>query len=83
PIFRQLIKQAFNTDDPEVLKTLKESGELTLDQWLSGLANAIDANQNISNLQENLSTRFTKANEQIMIALSPIADFLLKVFVPA
>lgn len=83
PIFRQLIKQAFGTDDPETLKALKESGKLTLESWLNGLATAIESNESLSRIEESLTTRWAKAGQAILTTLEPLSRALLGVIVPA
>lgn len=83
PIFRQLLTQAFGTDDPAKLKALKDAGKLTLDTFLSGLSGAIDGDPRIANIQENLSGKMAKAFEQINNALAPLGQVILDVVVPA
>jgi hypothetical protein len=83
PIFRELLKQAFGTDDPGKLKELKESGKLTLETFMSGLSGAINNDPRIANISENLSTKMAKAFERLDVALAPLGAVLLNVLVPA
>ncbi len=83
PIFRQLLSQAFGTDDPAKLKALKDAGKLTLDQFLSGLSGAINNDPRIGNIQENLTVKMTKAFERMNVALAPLGQVILDVLVPA
>ncbi len=83
PIFRQLLTQAFGTDDPAKLKELKNAGKLTLDSFLSGLSGAINTDPRIANIQENLTVKMTKAFERMNVALAPLGQVILDVVVPA
>jgi len=83
PIFRQLLTQAFGTDDPAKLKALKDAGKLTLDTFLSGLSGAINNDPRIGNIQENLTVKMSKAFERMNVALAPLGQVILDVVVPA
>lgn len=83
PIFRQLLVQAFGTDDPTKLKALKDAGKLTLDTFLSGLSGAINNDPRIGNIQENLTVKMSKAFERMNVALAPLGQVILDVVVPA
>lgn len=83
PIFRQLLTQAFGTDDPAKLKELQASGALTLDSFLQGISGAIDSDPRIANIQENLSVKLAKASERLNVALAPVGQVILDTVVPA
>lgn len=83
PFFEQLLEQAFGTKDAEKLKKLKDSGKLSLDGFLSGLAGAIDTDPRIANIQENLSVKLAKGMERLNTALAPLGDVILNAVVPA
>jgi hypothetical protein len=72
PIFEQILEKAFGTKDPAKLRKLKESGQLTLDSFASGLAEAINTNPVLANVQESLGSRFEKAKDNILVALEPL-----------
>ncbi len=82
PIFRQILKSAFGTDDPQALRDLVRSGKLTIDQYLSSISKAIDGDPRISGIEENLKTRLTKAFERLMQALEPLGIQILNILVP-
>lgn len=83
PIFYQLLEQAFGTQDPAKLKALKESGRLTLDGFLTGIADAIQTDPRTANITENLSTKLAKGWEKLNVALAPVGDAILQFIVPA
>ncbi|MCC6329000.1 MAG: hypothetical protein IT174_10820 [Acidobacteria bacterium] len=82
PIFRQLLTQAFGTDDPEKLKQLKDAGKLTLDGFLTGVSDAINSDPRTANIGENLTTKLAKGMERLNVALAPIGQVILDVIVP-
>lgn len=77
PIFDQLLKQAFGTDDPEKLRELKNAGKLTMDTYISGLAEAIDTDPRFANVTDNLATKIAKSWERITTSLAPAAEKVL------
>lgn len=72
PIFEQLIEQAFGTKDQEALKKLKESGKLTLDSWIAGLANAVNEDKRMQGLRETLSSKVMKALTELNVSAEPL-----------
>src|SRR5262245_13791150 len=82
PIFEDLIKSAFNVKNVEQLKTLQEAGQLTLDAYLTGLANAINTDPRLANVQESLSIRLQKLFSRVQVALEPLGARILDVIVP-
>ncbi len=83
PIFEELLENAFGTSDGAKLKALKDSGQLTLDQFLSGISDSINSDSRVSNVQENLSTKLGKGWERLNESLAPIGDVILQTIVPA
>lgn len=83
PIFYQILESAFGTKDPAKLKALKESGRLTLDGFLTGISDAIQADPRTANITENLSTKLAKGWEKLNVALAPVGDAILRFIVPA
>jgi len=83
PIFEQLLATAFGTKDPDKLRQLKESGALTLDSFLSGLADGVQNNPKLAGVQDSLSVRFQKLQERVQLALVPLGEQLLNILGPA
>ncbi len=72
PIFEKILEQAFGTKDADKLRKLKESGQLTLNSYASGIADAINSNPVLSKVGESLGSKFEKAKDNILVALEPI-----------
>ena len=83
PIFEQLLKSAFGTDDPEKLRKLKESGKLTLDAFVTGFSNAIQTDPRLKNVQESLGGRIQKALDETKLKLAETGEKILQVLLPA
>ncbi len=83
PIFDQLLKSAFGTNNTSKLKDLKESGKLTLDSFLKGLSDAVDKDPRIGNITDNLTVKLAKGFERANVALAPIGEIILNAVVPA
>lgn len=77
PIFEQLLQQAFGTADRERLRELKASGKLTLDTFLSGLADAVNTDPTLARIGESIRTRFQKTFERLTDALEPLGRAIL------
>jgi hypothetical protein len=82
PIFNQLLQSAFGTSDPEKLRKLKAAGKITLESYLSGLSSAIDNNQALKNIKDNLESRFQKALDPVKQKLAELGTKVLEVFLP-
>jgi len=82
PIFEKILEQAFGTKDGKALKTLKESGKLTLDTYLSGIASAIENNPQLANVQESIGARFEKLKDKALDAIVPLGSSLFTVLGP-
>lgn len=82
PIFRQLLQQAFGTDDPEKLRQLKNAGQLTLDTFLSGISDAINNDPHVANISESMTVKLQKSFERLKLALAPIGIIILDAVVP-
>lgn len=80
PIFEDFIASMGGVDK---MKAMKEAGTLTLDQFMTGMSDAIDNHPVLSNVQENLSTSLARSGEKLNEALAPIGDIILKYAVPA
>jgi len=82
PIFDQLLKEAFGTNDGEKLRKLKDAGKLTMDTFLQGLIGRID--ERFKDVQDGIGSKFEKLGDRVNIALEPIgrelADFLIPLF---
>lgn len=83
PIFRQLLQAAFGTDDPQALKAMRDAGKLTIDQWLTGISDAIEKDPRMATLAESASIRLSKSWEKVKEALVPLGQLLLDAIVPA
>lgn len=77
PIFRDILKQAFGTDDNQALRDLKASGKLTVDQYLQGLSDAINSNPAFANATENLGIKLEKSFDKLRIAIAPIGEIII------
>src|SRR4030095_10110582 len=83
PIFEQLLKQAFGTNDPDKLRKLKEAGKLTLDAFVTGFSNAVENDQRLKNVQESLGGRLAKGFDDLKFKLGEIGEKILKFLLPA
>lgn len=72
PIFEQILEQAFGTKDPDRLRKLKESGELTIEGYFAGITNAI--NNRFPQVSESLGTQLDKLKDTILNSLAPVGD---------
>lgn len=82
PIFEQFLESAFGTKEGDNLRKLKESGKLTLDGFLSGVAEAINTDARFANVRESLGAQFAKAADNVTFALAPIGDEIAKILLP-
>lgn len=82
PIFNQILQEAFKTSDPAALRTLKESGKLTLDSFLKAISDAIETDPRFKNIQESIGSQFEKAKDRVLVALAPIGDQIAAVLLP-
>lgn len=82
PIFEQFLEQAFGTKDAAKLRALKDSGKLTLEGFLSGIAEAINTDARFANVRESLGAQFAKASDNITFALAPIGDQIANLLLP-
>lgn len=83
PIFRQLLQAAFGTDDPQALKAMRDMGTLTIDQWLTGISDAIEKDPRMATLAESASIRLSKSWEKIKETLVPLGQLILDAILPA
>jgi phage-related protein len=82
PIFEQLLESAFGTKDGDKLRALKESGKLTLDAFLSGLAGAVETDPRLANIGESVGVRLAKTVERVQYALEPLGRSILDAVEP-
>lgn len=82
PIFEQLLESAFGTKDGDKLRALKESGKLTLDAFLSGLAGAVESDPRLARIGESIGVRLTKMMERAELALAPLGQTILDAIEP-
>ena len=88
PRFGELIAKQFNIEGSDLtslkegLNGLKDTGKLTLDQFLQGFATAVNNDQTFGLLADTIGIRFSKALERIKIAVEPLANTLLGVLEP-
>lgn len=82
PIFEQLLEEAFGTRDTAKLRQLQQAGQLTIEQFLTGMTGAID--RRFPSVSESLTTRMDKLQQSITTALEPIGvgigNVLLRLF---
>lgn len=86
PLFEQVlaeVAQKFGAKDAKGLKELKESGKLTLDEFLSGFADAVNNNPNFANAGESLGVQLQKSLERLNNSLAPLGEKLLSIIIPA
>jgi hypothetical protein len=83
PIFEQILEQAFGTKDAAKLRKLKDTGKLTISTFLDGISNAVDTDQRFANVQESIASKFAKTKDQILVALAPLGESLLRTLTPA
>jgi uncharacterized membrane protein YgcG len=81
PTFERILEEAFGTSDPEILRKMKESGELTMETWFNGLNSAI--NRMYPNAKESFKTTIEKLTEEISLYLQPFGDLFNRAFVAA
>lgn len=82
PIFEQILESAFGTKDPAKLNELKKAGKLTLDNFMTGISDAIERDPRIANIGENLTTKLAKGWEKLNVALAPLGQVILDVVMP-
>lgn len=82
PIFEQFLEEAFGTKDGAKLRALKESGKLTLEGFLTGVADAVNTDARFASVRESLGAQFAKAADNITFALAPIGDEIAKILLP-
>lgn len=82
PIFEQLLESAFGTKEGAKLKALKESGKLTLEAFLAGLAEAVESDARLANIGESLGVRLQKSVERVSFALNSLGKAILDVVEP-
>jgi hypothetical protein len=83
PIFEQLLKSAFGTDDPAKLKKLKDTGKLTLSQFLDGFSQAINNDPRFKNIQESLGSKLQKSFDETKLKLAELGEKPLQSLIPA
>lgn len=77
PLFREILKKAFGTDDNESLRALKEAGKLTAETYLREIARAINETPEFANATENLGVRLEKAFDKLRVAIAPLGELLI------
>jgi hypothetical protein len=82
PIFEQLLKSAFGTDDPDKLRKLQQAGQLTLGGFLEGFSNAIETDPRFKNIQESLGGKTAKAFDETKQKLAELGEKLLRDIIP-
>jgi hypothetical protein len=83
PIFEQLLKSAFGTNDPDKLRQLQKAGQLTLGGYLDGLSNAVSNDPRLKNIGETLSGKLQKSFDETKQKLAELGEKLLQVLIPA
>lgn len=79
PKFREYLVKAFGTDDNETLKQMKANGKLTMDQFFTGIAEAVQNDSALKGLQEPVALRMQKFFEKAFESIEPIANVLVDV----
>lgn len=74
--FAAQLKAAFGTDNPEVLRAMKDSGKLSAEAWYNGLADATLNDEKINKLTEQPISRIQKAWANLKIDLGQFGDTL-------
>ena len=82
PVFNQLLERAFGTSDPEQLRKLKAAGKITSETYFRALADAINSDPRIGNVQESLAARFEKLSSRVEAALEPLGTAVLNILGP-
>lgn len=77
PLFREILKKAFGTDDNENLRELKNAGKLTAETYLREIARAINETPEFANAQENLGVRLEKAFDKLRVAIAPLGELIV------
>ena len=80
PFFEELLVSVFGTKDPAKLKQLKESGQLTLETFLSGFGVAVEAR--FPTAVETFTSRFQKAIDRLTIAITPLGTRIIEAVLP-
>lgn len=80
PIFEQLLKSAFGTDDPDKLRKLKDAGKITMETFMTGISESI--NTRFPQVADSIGSQFEKLQDRITQALAPIGDEIIKVLLP-
>jgi hypothetical protein len=83
PIFNQILDKAFGAHDPAKLKELKASGKLTLDSFVSGIAEAVETDTRLAGLKQTFSAKLSKALTEVNLALAPLGQTLIDAVTPA
>lgn len=82
PIFEQLLQNAFGTKDADKLRRLKDTGELTLDAFLSGFASGVQKDTRLAGITESIATRLEKLKDRASVALIPLGQSILGALEP-
>ena len=81
-IWEQLVERAFGTRDTGKLKEMKANGQLTMDAWIAGIAEAAQTDSRLTGLRETFSTKLTKAFTELKIAAAPVGEAILNQLKP-
>lgn len=82
PIFNQLLDKAFGTADPAKLRKLKESGKLSLDLFIAGIAGAVESDRRLAGIGESIGSRLAKLKDRVSTALAPVGERILTLLEP-
>lgn len=89
PRFGELLVEKFGFDGTTAddikagMAKLKNDSKLSLEDFLSGFADAVQKDKNLAALGETVSSRFEKMRQEVMTALVPFGDAILKAITPA
>lgn len=82
-IFEQLVEKAFGTKDPEKLRKLKEAGQLTMETWVAGFADAANNDARLAGLSETFSVKLSKMLTEVNLNAAPLGQKIIDAIKPA
>lgn len=88
PRFAEIVNKQFGIEGNDLnslktgLNSLKDSGKLTIDQFLQGFADGVNQDTTFTKLQDTVGIRFQKMMERVFVAVEPLANRILTVLEP-
>lgn len=88
PRFGEIIKNAFKLESAkddiegllEELRKLREAGKLTKEQFMQGFAEAVNADDSLSKLEDTLGTKIEKLTERLSRKVAPMGHAVIDSF---